>query len=209
MNSSPALRRELEQQGISDKAVLDAISNTPRELFVSDEQHNLAYSNQALPIDCSQTISQPYMVALMTQLLQLTGTEHILEIGTGSGYQAAVLAQLAATVTTIERHELLSNQARNILDRLGYQNISFHTGDGTLGWPDGAPYDGIIVMAAAPKIPTPLFDQLKPNGKLVIPLGDETIQNLKLIEKSDGRPVITDSCDCRFVKLIGECGWEG
>lgn len=202
------LRCQLEAQGISDRRVLEAIERTHREKFVPEDLRECAYANNALPIGAGQTISQPYMVAIMTQELRLTGTEKVLEIGTGSGYQAAILAQLCKRVVTIERFAELSLAAQQVLAELGYENIEFRTGDGTLGCPEEAPFDGIIVTAAAPEIPRPLYDQLKEQGRLVIPVGDEYMQTLQVVIRAHPEPVIRDVCDCRFVKLIGEAGWR-
>ncbi len=162
-----------------------------------------SYADRALPIDCEQTISQPYMVALMTQALELTGAESVLEIGTGSGYQTAVLAELAAHVTSVERHAELSAHAARILRSLGYTNITLVVGDGTLGWPAGAPYDRIIVTAAAAKLPAPLFAQVCEAGIMVIPLGDADAQVLAAVRKINGEPQLTELSGCRFVPLIG------
>ncbi|MEX2316067.1 MAG: protein-L-isoaspartate(D-aspartate) O-methyltransferase [Pirellulales bacterium] len=201
------LRRQLEARGIQDQRVLTVIGRTHRELFVPENVREQAYLDDALPIAAGQTISQPYIVALMTQELGLTGDERVLEIGTGSGYQAAILSQLCREVVTVERIEQLSAQAREVLDRLGYRNIEFYVGDGTLGWLARAPYDGIIVTAAAPKIPTPLYEQLTEGGRMVIPVGDEAAQTLLVVERHDPEPFVREACGCRFVKLIGAAGW--
>ena len=202
-----SLRRQLEGRGIRDPRVLDAIEHTRRDLFVPDELRDLAYDDNALAIGQGQTISQPYIVALMTEALALTGTERVLEIGTGSGYQAAILARLCHEVVTIERIETLAIPARERLTALGFINIDFRAGDGTLGCPDRAPFDGIIVTAAAPQVPAPLYDQLRVGGRLVIPVGDDQQQDLLLVEKEHPKPRISSLCGCRFVKLIGAAGW--
>lgn len=203
-----ALRKQLEAHGITDDRVLDVIERTHRDRFVPDELRDHAYDDSALPIGAGQTISQPYIVALMTQSLELEGDERVLEIGTGSGYQAAILAQLCAEVVTIERLPELSETARKILAEEGFTNIRFRDGDGTLGWPEFAPYDGILVTAAAPAVPEPLFEQLKPGGRMIIPVGDEDSQRLLCIEKqANGDAWSRELCGCRFVKLIGESGW--
>jgi protein-L-isoaspartate(D-aspartate) O-methyltransferase len=201
------LRRQLEQRGITDERVLDAIEKTRRDLFVPEDVRPSAYADTALPIGCDQTISQPYMVAIMTQCLELRGPERVLEIGTGSGYQAAILAQLCAEVVTVERWAELSAQAQQVLREQGYANIEYVIGDGTLGYRDRAPYDGIIVTAAAPDVPSPLYNQLAIGGRLVIPVGDENLQSLQVVRKQATGPIIKDICDCRFVKLIGDAGW--
>ena len=201
------LRRKLEERGVSDTRVLDVIEQTRRDLFMPEEMRSLAYVNDALPIGLGQTISQPLIVALMTQALALTGTETVLEIGTGSGYQAAILAKLCRKVVTIERLEELSLRAQRALTDLGYTNIEFRVGDGTLGCPELGPYDGILVTAAAPSIPEPLYMQLKPGGRLIVPVGDEYSQSLLSVERRDPEPRIVDLGGCRFVKLIGKAGW--
>jgi protein-L-isoaspartate(D-aspartate) O-methyltransferase len=187
--------------------VLSAIADTRRELFVPDDVREQAYVDDALPIAAGQTISQPYIVALMTQELRLVGDERVLEIGTGSGYQTAILSQLCRRVVTVERIQQLSDEAREVLGRLGYRNIDFHVGDGTLGWPEQAPYEGIIVTAAAPKIPTPLYEQLAEGGRIVIPVGDESAQTMLVVERREPEPIVREACNCRFVKLIGAAGW--
>jgi protein-L-isoaspartate(D-aspartate) O-methyltransferase len=202
------LREELEFRGITDARVLDSIEATERDRFVPDSLKAAAYDDSALPIGDGQTISQPYIVALMTRELWLTGSEKVLEVGTGSGYQAAILAQLCRSVVTIERIESLSLEAREVLAELGYQNITFVVGDGTLGNPEYAPYDRIIVTASAPSIPEPLYEQLTPGGRLIAPIGDDWTQELVLVQKTDSGPRTTPLCGCRFVKLIGEAGWR-
>jgi protein-L-isoaspartate(D-aspartate) O-methyltransferase len=202
------LREELEFRGITDARVLDAIKATERDRFVPDSLKAAAYDDSALPIGGGQTISQPYIVALMTQELGLTGSEKVLEVGTGSGYQAAILAQLCRSVVTIERIESLSLAAREVLAELGYQNITFVVGDGTLGNRGHAPYDRIIVTASAPSIPDPLYEQLTPGGRLIAPIGDDCTQELLLVEKTGSGPKTSLLCGCRFVKLIGEAGWR-
>jgi protein-L-isoaspartate(D-aspartate) O-methyltransferase len=201
------LREELAQRGITDERVLDAIQETPREQFVPEPLQDAAYEDSALPIGDGQTISQPYIVALMTQELNLTGVEHVLEIGTGSGYQAAILSRLAGKVITIERLPALAASARWVLTELGITNVEFVIGDGTLGSPERGPYDRIMVTACAPDIPKPLYEQLKAGGRLVAPIGNDEQQDLVLVEKTDDGPKTTFLCGCRFVKLIGEAGW--
>ncbi|HMK36279.1 MAG TPA: protein-L-isoaspartate(D-aspartate) O-methyltransferase [Desulfomonilaceae bacterium] len=201
------VRRQLVARGISDARVLDAMGEVPRHLFVSESIRNEAYEDTPLPIGDGQTISQPYMVAIMTELLGLKGHERVLEIGTGSGYQAAVLSRLCHHVYTVERLGGLSDQARRVIEESGYTNITFIVGDGTLGFPDAAPYDGIIVTAGAPQVPDRLVEQLEMGGKLVIPVGDRFSQTLKRVIKT-GSGIITDNhTGCRFVDLIGEYGW--
>jgi protein-L-isoaspartate(D-aspartate) O-methyltransferase len=197
------INRHLRGRGIRDPRVLAAMARVPREAFLPYELRDEAYADRALPIDCDQTISQPYIVALMSEALELTGAERVLEIGTGSGYQTAILAELAATVVTIERHAPLSAQAAQRLAKLGYRNIELKTGDGTLGWPAGAPYDRIIVTAAATKEPPPLVEQLAEDGILVIPVGGPAHQVLQAAHKRQGVLDIVSLSPCRFVPLIG------
>jgi protein-L-isoaspartate(D-aspartate) O-methyltransferase len=201
------LCRQLTERGITDQRVLAAMSKIPRERFVPREMLGEAYADRALGIDCGQTISQPYMVALMTEALELSGMEKVLEIGTGSGYQTAILAELSAEVVSIERHALLSRQADKILQELGYNNARLFVGDGTLGWPDRAPFDRIIVTAMAAKCPPALFEQVREGGLIVIPIGGYEHQVLQVIKKVSNTPMITELTGCRFVPLIGEQGW--
>jgi protein-L-isoaspartate(D-aspartate) O-methyltransferase len=200
---------DLRRRGIADERTLAAMAKVPRQLFVPANLRENAYDDRALPIECRQTISQPYIVAWMTELLQLRGNERVLEIGTGSGYQTAVLAALCREVVTVERHEHLSLQARSRLEQLGFTNVEFHVGDGTLGWPDRAPYDACLVAAASPGVPSALTDQLAANGRLVIPIGSEAEQDMVVVTKSEeGRLSEKSHGGCRFVKLIGEQGWH-
>ncbi len=195
--------RLLVDRGIKSSRVLAAMNRVPRERFVPNELERLAYADRAVPIGCSQTISQPYIVALMTEALQLTGAEHVLEIGTGSGYQTAILAELAASVVSIERHAELSARAEKVLTGSGYQNVTLVVGDGTHGWPERAPYDRILVAAAARNIPPALEEQLAEQGILVIPIGDSHGQVLQAFHKVGGvlRPEWLSGC--RFVPLVG------
>ena len=201
------LSAQLIDRGISDPRVLSAMARVPRERFLPPEMQRLAYADNALSIDCEQTISQPYIVALMSQALELLGEESVLEIGTGSGYQTAVLAELAHDVVTIERHAVLSEQAAKVIHDLGYTNVEAHIADGTLGWPARAPYDRIIVTAAAEHVPPLLFEQLREGGIIVIPVGDLAGQVLEQITKVDGQPQVRRLSGCRFVPLIGREGW--
>jgi protein-L-isoaspartate(D-aspartate) O-methyltransferase len=201
------LRRQLSGRDITDQRVLAAMGKVPRELFIPPELHCEAYADCALSINCGQTISQPYMVALMTEALELLGSNKVLEIGTGSGYQTAILAELASEVISIERHAVLSHQAGKVLEELGYQNVRLHVGDGSLGWPSESPYDRIIVTAMAAKCPPALFDQLQEGGIIVIPIGGHDHQVLHAIKKVSGIPKTTQLTGCRFVPLIGQQGW--
>ena len=201
------LHSQLLARGIASQQVLDAMDRVPRERFVVPGAEGQAYADRALPIECGQTISQPYIVALMTEALELTGNERVLEIGTGSGYQTAVLAELAEQVITIERHADLARHAAAVLDEMGYRNITSVVGDGSLGWPDLAPYDRIIVTAASERCPPALAEQLIDGGLLVIPLGDNENQNLVQMRKSGDGWQTTSLSLCRFVPLIGEQAW--
>lgn len=205
--SAGALSRQLARRGIRDPRVLDAIAATPRHQFVPEELLDQAYVDTALPIGSGQTISQPYIVAMMTEAAALQASDVVLEIGTGSGYQAAILSQLARHVVTLERLPELANAARERLTRLGYRNLDFETDDGTLGWPAAAPYDAILVTAAAPDVPQPLKQQLREGGRLVIPVGGESFQELLCYRRYGGQLIASKLCDCRFVKLIGAAGW--
>jgi protein-L-isoaspartate(D-aspartate) O-methyltransferase len=188
--------------------VLAAMKEVPRHRFVDVALVNEAYDDNPLPIGEGQTISQPYMVAVMTQLLRLQGHERVLEIGTGSGYQAAILARLCAWVYTVERIPSLSDRARRIITQCGYDNITFLLGDGTEGWRKDAPYDGIMVTAGAPKIPETLVAQLIEGGRLVVPVGDRVSQTLKRVTMTAKGPITEDFTGCRFVDLIGKHGWS-
>jgi protein-L-isoaspartate(D-aspartate) O-methyltransferase len=199
---------QLSVRGINDARVLQAFRDVERHEFVPQELRPSSYQDHPLPIGEGQTISQPYMVALMTQCLHLSGDERILEIGTGSGYQAAILARLAKQVYSVERIEKLAREARSRLASLGYENVEVVTADGTLGWPGHAPYDGIIVTAAAPRIPGGLIEQLTAGGKLVIPVGTMFGQTLAIAEKTAREIVVREICGCVFVPLVGKEGWK-
>ena len=200
---------QLRARGIHDPRVLAAMRAIPRHLFVDPALQPRAYDDSPLPIEAEQTISQPYMVALMSQVLELTGPERVLEVGTGSGYQAAVLAEFAAEVFSIERLDHLAECARTRLVRLGYgDRIHVRAGDGAAGWPEAAPFDAIIVTAAAQQVPRPLIQQLTEGGCLVLPLGEADLQGLARIRKQGTRLQVDYFGECRFVKLIGEYGWE-
>jgi protein-L-isoaspartate(D-aspartate) O-methyltransferase len=201
------IRRQLQDRGIFDPRVLDAMQKVAREHFVPTESYKEAYSDQALRIGCGQTISQPYIVALMTEALELLGHETVLEIGTGSGYQTAVLAELAAEVLSLERMEPLVEKSRKTLAAMGYRNVTIRLGDGTLGWPERSPFSRIIATAMAEQCPPSLFDQLAEDGILVIPLGNRDSQILYAIRKQHGQAKSTALCGCRFVPLVGEQGW--
>jgi len=202
------VEEQLMPRGIHDPRTLEAIRQVPRHLFVEDALQNQAYNDFPLPIGNGQTISQPYIVALMTQALGLQGHESILEIGTGSGYQAAVLSQICEKVYTVERIDSLLVKARKIFDQLHYLNILTKLDDGTSGWPEYEPYDAIIVTAGGPKVPEPLLDQLADPGRLVIPVGDRGMQNLQLITKNKGAITEKTIEYVRFVNLIGTHGWR-
>ncbi|MCG8584682.1 MAG: protein-L-isoaspartate(D-aspartate) O-methyltransferase [Pirellulales bacterium] len=199
---------QLAARGINNAAVLSAMRRVPRERFMSKDQQPLAYQDNAAPIACGQTISQPYIVGLMTQALELTGNERVLEIGTGSGYQAAVVAELARDVVSVERHAELAEDAAATLTELGYENVDVVCADGTLGWPARAPYDRIIVTAASPTCPDALLDQLVDGGVTVIPIGEYDSQTLQRITKRGDRTQRVHLCPCRFVPLLGQQGWN-
>jgi protein-L-isoaspartate(D-aspartate) O-methyltransferase len=202
------VRAQLESRGITDERVLDAMARVPRHRFVDDALRSRAYGDHALPIGAGQTISQPYMVALMTQAAQLEGGEKILEIGTGSGYQTAVLAEFTPRLFSIERNAELARGAATRLAALGYANVILKTGDGSLGWPEHAPFDRILVTAGAPDLPPPLFEQLVEGGLLVIPIGDRESQVLEVVTKERGKALSRRLVDCAFVPLLGREGWS-
>jgi len=203
-----ALVQELREKGIHDARVLSAIEKVPRHLFVLPEYLFAAYDDRPLPIGLGQTISQPYIVALSTEALELSGEEKVLEIGTGSGYQTAILAELAKEVFTVERLPELSWEAQERLRKLGYTNVHFRVGDGTKGWPEEAPFPAILVTAAAPRLPKSLFAQLSEAGRMVIPVGGRFHQDLWLVRKVGGEPVYEHLCPVTFVPLIGEEGFR-
>jgi protein-L-isoaspartate(D-aspartate) O-methyltransferase len=200
--------RQIEARGIREQRLLEALQQIPRHVFVPKSLHYLAYTDGPLPIGDGQTISQPYIVALMTDLLKLKGDEVVLEIGTGSGYQAAILAKLAKHIYTIERNAQLANKARQTLDSLGLDNISVIVGDGSLGLPEHAPYQGIVVTAAAPEAPPPLLDQLDDGGRLVIPIGAEYGQYLHVYVRSGERYESRPITPVAFVPMRGKYGWS-
>ena len=202
---------QIRSRGITDARVLAAMEKVPRHLFIEEALQYQAYSDTPLPIGENQTISQPYMVALMTAALELKGREKVLELGTGSGYQTAVLAELADQVFSIERIAFLASRARKVLDALNYFNVAIRVGDGTYGWKEESPFDGILVTAGAPDIPKTLLEQLGIGGRLVIPIGDRYAQNLMRITRlsHDLRDLKQEDLGaCRFVSLVGEYGWQ-
>jgi protein-L-isoaspartate(D-aspartate) O-methyltransferase len=202
------VEEQIISRGIKDPKLIEAMKKVPRHLFVEEALQSQAYNDHPLPIGEKQTISQPYMVALMTEALQLTGQEKVLEIGTGSGYQTAILAEISEKVFSIERIRSLAIKARKLLYELGYFNVEIKIFDGTFGWVEEAPFDAIMVTAGAPDIPQPLVDQLAMGGRLVIPLGDPSIQDLIRIIKTEKGIKKEDFGGCRFVKLIGRYGWD-
>lgn len=212
LNFAKARQKMVDEQiasrGIRDLRVLNAMSKVPRHLFVEEALHGQAYNDYPLPIGEKQTISQPYMVALMTEALDLKGDERVLEIGTGSGYQTAILAELAEWVYSIERIRSLANNARKLLDELNCYNVEIRVSDGTQGWKEKAPYQAITVTAGAPEIPQPLLDQLVPGGRLVVPVGDAFSQTLVRVIRTKGGFKREDMGGCHFVKLIGKHGWD-
>jgi protein-L-isoaspartate(D-aspartate) O-methyltransferase len=202
------VEEQIVSRGIKDAKLIAAVKKIPRHLFVEEALQNQAYSDHPLPIGEKQTISQPYMVALMTEALLLSGKEKVLEIGTGSGYQTAILAELSEKVFSIERIRSLAIRARKLLYELGYFNVEIKIIDGTHGWREESPFDAIIVTAGAPNIPQPLIDQLAMGGRLVIPVGDAFVQDLFRVTKAEEGIKKEDLGGCRFVKLIGKYGWE-
>ena len=202
------VEEQLRERGVASPRVLEAMLAVPRHLFVPPDCIAGAYSDQPLPIGEGQTISQPYMVAVMTEALELSGGGRVLEVGTGSGYQAAVLSLLAGEIYTVESHSALALAARRRLARLGYANVHVHAGDGTLGLPEAAPFDGIVVAAAAPRVPPPLVEQLAEGGRLVIPVGPAEHQELLQVRKVSGQTTTRVLHYCRFVPLVGRYGWR-
>jgi protein-L-isoaspartate(D-aspartate) O-methyltransferase len=201
------VRHQLRGRDVEDSRVLNAMEKVPRELFVPVDLRRRAYDDAALPIGSGQTISQPYMVARICEALALRGHERVLDVGTGSGYQAAVLAELAGEVHTIERVPELAEQARANLAEAGYERVRVHVGDGTLGLPEQAPFGAIAVAAAAPRVPDALYEQLEPRGRLVVPVGRRRGQELQLVIRSPEGPAVVRSVPCRFVPLVGAEGF--
>ena len=202
------VRQQIEMRGITDPDVLAAMRRVPRHLFVSDALKDQAYGDFPLPIGEQQTISQPFIVAEMTQALEIGKDDRVLEIGTGSGYQAAVLAEIAYRVYTIERIRSLYVQTRSLLDKLKYHNIIMRCSDGTMGWKDESPFDAIIVTAGSPRIPEPLVEQMAEGGRMVVPVGDQHAQDLIKITRDSEGTHQTSLGGCRFVKLVGKQGWN-
>lgn len=205
---SDMVKHQIAARGVKDPRVLEAMSRVPRHLFVPGNIAERAYDDSPLPIGEGQTISQPYMVAWMTELLEIGEGDKVLEIGTGSGYQAAILCELAAEVISIEKYPELAREAGEKLRSLGYGNITIHVGDGTLGWPQRAPYDGIMVTAGAPSVPQPLLEQLADGGRLVIPVGPSGMQMLNLIRRKGNDFQASEEGTCVFVPLVGKLGWK-
>ena len=206
MNDGPELSRLMARRGIRDERVLAALAAVPREQFVLEQLRGQAYADRALPIGSGQTISQPFMVATMLEALALDGGR-VLDVGTGSGYQAALLAELADEVVTIERVPELAEAARRTLERTGYGDVEVRVGDGTLGVPERAPYNGIVVAAAAPAVPETLYAQLAPGGCIVVPVGTRRDQWLEVVERGPDGPVRSRTVPCRFVPLLGSAGF--
>jgi protein-L-isoaspartate(D-aspartate) O-methyltransferase len=203
------VERQLRGRGIEDERVLEAMSRIPRELFVPERERRRAYRDAALPIGHDQTISQPFMVALIAEVLRVRRGELVLDVGTGSGYQAAVFAELGADVVTIERIPELAERARANLAAAGYPQVEVRVGDGTLGVPDRAPFDAVAIAAAAPAVPETLYEQLRPRGRLVVPVGGPRAQRLEVIVRSPEGPAVVHSVPCRFVPLVGAEGFAG
>ena len=208
MSARAELVEYLRRRGIRDERVLAAMGSVPRELFVPEELRGRAYDDGALPIGHDATISQPFMVATICALLELRGEERVLDVGTGSGYQAAILAELAAEVVTIERIPELVDSARAALAAAGHAAVDVRVGDGSVGVPDRAPFDGIAVAAAVPSVPPALYAQLAPGGRLVAPVGGRRGQRLQVVVSTEAGPVVTRSVDCRFVPLVGSAGFD-
>ena len=200
---------QLRARGIRDERLLEAMERVPRHEFVPESSRPLAYEDHPLPIGEGQTVSQPYIVAVTIDALALEPANVVLEVGTGSGYQTALLAELAKFVYSIERHSQLAAQAQSTLRRLGYSNVMVLVGDGSKGLPECAPYDAIVVSAAAPSVPRPLFQQLREGGRLVVPVGPPEVQRLELLRKQGGQPLVSMLEGCRFVPLIGDEGYPG
>ncbi len=199
---------QLARRGITDARVLDAMRRIPRHRFVEEGLAHSAYEDHPLPIGEGQTISQPYIVALMTSLLELTGQEKVLEVGTGSGYQTAVLGALARRVCSIERLPRLAERARAMLESLGVSNVWIRVGNGALGWPDEAPFDRILVAAGGPTVPPPLMEQLGEGGRMILPVGSAEDQVLTVVERAGGEIRSREMGECKFVKLVGKYAWE-
>lgn len=199
---------QLIPRGIKNERILEVFRKVERHKFIPEDLRGSAYADFPVPIGEGQTISQPYIVALMTECLSLTGQEKVLEIGTGSGYQTAILTELSKEVYSIERFSNLAKRAEGVLNELGYANIKLKVDDGTLGWPEAAPFDRIIITAASPRIPLPLIEQLKENGKFVLPLGESFSQVLTIVEKKKGQLESVEICGCIFVPLVGKYGWR-
>jgi protein-L-isoaspartate(D-aspartate) O-methyltransferase len=201
------VERQIEPRGVQDRKVLETMTEIPREIFVDEALRAQAYADNALPLGHGQTISQPYIVARMTEMLNLNRKHRVLEVGTGTGYQTALLARMARHVFSIERIRELALKARTNLEHLGFDNISLRVGDGTLGWPDAAPFDRILVAAGSPEIPTSLINQLSPGGRLVLPVGTEKAQVLTMVESTEEGLIHRQDESCVFVRLIGQEGW--
>lgn len=202
------VQNQLVERGLNDPLVLAAMQHVPRHLFVEDSLRERAYEDYPLPIGYEQTISQPYMAAHIASILKLAESEHVLEIGTGSGYLTAILAEQGAIVSSVEIIPNLAERSRNLLQGLNYHGVHVHVGDGTLGWQEEAPFDAIVISAAAPILPRPLLSQLRMGGRLVVPMGEETLQTLVCVWKEPGGIQEEYFGECRFVKLRGKYGWD-
>jgi protein-L-isoaspartate(D-aspartate) O-methyltransferase len=202
------VEEQLIARGIKGERLLAAFSKVERHKFICEELRPNAYSDFPIPISEEQTISQPYIVALMTECLDLSGSETVLEIGTGSGYQTAILAELAKEVYSIERFKSLAHQAEGLFKESGYNNIKLRLGDGTLGWPEAGQFERIIITAASPRVPLPLTEQLKEGGRMVLPLGESFSQVLTVVEKKNNKFEYKEICGCVFVPLVGKYGWN-